>query len=75
MFYRDANPVVIKELEAMGKLFAKGNITHRVAHCPRSGVPLIYKAQNSWFIDIQSMKEKLLTRNEEINRFPAHFKE
>ncbi len=32
------------------------------------------KAQASWFIDIQSQKEKLLQANEQINWFPAHLK-
>ncbi|NCQ81898.1 class I tRNA ligase family protein [bacterium] len=45
-----------------------------MAFCPRSGVPLVYKAQDSWFIDIQSLKPKLLEKNKEINRYPEHFK-
>jgi len=45
-----------------------------VAFCPRSGVPLIYKAQKSWFIDIASNKEKLLRENEKIYWFPEHLK-
>ena len=32
------------------------------------------KAQSSWFIDIQSQKEKLLTANDQINWFPEHLK-
>ena len=62
------------KLEETGLLFKKESITHRVAFCPRTGVPLVYKAQNSWFIDIQSQKEKLLAENENINRYPGHFK-
>ena len=57
MFYRDANPVVIQQLHDMGKLFKKESITHRVAFCPRSGTPLVYKAQDSWFIDINGPQE------------------
>jgi isoleucyl-tRNA synthetase len=37
-------------------------------------VPLVYKAQDSWFIDIQSIKPRLLSANEQINRYPDHFK-
>ncbi len=32
------------------------------------------KAQASWFIDIQSQKDKLLEANEQINWFPEHLK-
>lgn len=42
--------------------------------CPRTNTPLIYKTQDSWFIDIQSQKEKLYKNNEQINRTPAHIK-
>jgi isoleucyl-tRNA synthetase len=51
-------------------LFQKASITHRVAFCPRTGVPLVYKAQDSWFINIQSIKKDLIAANEEINRYP-----
>jgi len=37
-------------------------------------VPLVYKAQDSWFVDIQAIKPKLLARNEDINWYPEHFK-
>ena len=83
IFYRDANPIIIQELHDMGKLFHKASITHRVAFCPRSGTPLVYKAQDSWFIDIngpqdifwgKSLKERCIEENEKINRYPAHNK-
>ena len=73
-FYRDANPNVIEKLQVMGRLFAKGSITHRVAFCPRSNTPLVYKAQDSWFINIQKLKPRLIEKNEEINWYPSHFK-
>jgi isoleucyl-tRNA synthetase len=33
------------------------------------------KAQKSWFIDIQSQKDKLIEANEQINWFPEYLKE
>lgn len=83
LFYRDANITIIQELHDMGRLFHKASITHRVAFCPRSGTPLVYKAQDSWFIDIngpqeifggKSLKEKCIEANESINRYPEHNK-
>ena len=50
-------------------------MTHRIPFCPRSGTPLVQKAQKSWFIDIQSQKEKLIEANEQINWFPEYLKE
>jgi len=75
VFYRDANEPICAELKEKWLLFDKWSITHRVAFCPRSNTPLIFKAQDSRFIDIQQLKPKLLKANEEINRYPAHFKD
>ena len=42
--------------------------------CPRTQTPLIYKTQDSWFIDINSVKPQLLAQNENINRVPNSVK-
>lgn len=42
--------------------------------CPRTGTPLIYKVQDSWFINIQSLKDRLIEENEGINWSPEHLK-
>jgi isoleucyl-tRNA synthetase len=54
----------MNRLKEKGLLFKKENITHRVAMCPRTATPLIYKVQDSWFIDIQNLKDKLIEENE-----------
>jgi len=74
MHYQDANDVVAEKLKDLGLLFKKESINHRVAMCPRSGTKLIYKAQDSWFINIQEMKDRLLAENEGINWQPNHLK-
>ncbi len=74
MHYQDANDVVAEKLKELGLLFKKESINHRVAMCPRSGTKLIYKAQDSWFINIQEMKDRLLAENEGINWQPNHLK-
>ncbi|MDA9129002.1 class I tRNA ligase family protein [Candidatus Gracilibacteria bacterium] len=74
MHYQDANDVVSEKLKELGLLFKKESINHRVAMCPRSGTKLIYKAQDSWFINIQEMKDRLLAENEGINWQPKHLK-
>ncbi|MBP8016717.1 isoleucine--tRNA ligase [Candidatus Gracilibacteria bacterium] len=74
IYCKDANSVIIEKLKEMDKLFAKESITHRVAICPRTGIPLIYKVQDSWFLNIQDMKKDLLNNNEHIYWFPAHLK-
>lgn len=74
IYFRDANPIITDKLKEIHKLFNKESITHRVAMCPRTWVPLIYKTQDSWFLDIQKLKPKLIEKNEEIYWFPDHLK-
>lgn len=70
-----ANKINIERMKASGTLFKLEGITHRVPFCPRSWTPLMQKAQDSWFIDIQSQKDKLIEANEQINWFPEYLKE
>jgi isoleucyl-tRNA synthetase len=70
-----ANRINIERMKANNTLFKLEGITHRVPFCPRSGTPLMQKAQKSWFIDIQSQKDKLIEANEQINWFPEYLKE
>ncbi len=72
--YRDANDLIAERLKEKWILFKKESITHRVAMCPRTWTPLIHKAQDSWFIDIQNLKDKLIEENEWINWSPEHLK-
>ncbi len=72
--YLDANKINVERMKENETLFKNESITHRIPFCPRSGTPLMQKAQDSWFIDIQSQKEKLLAANEKINWFPEYLK-
>lgn len=72
--YLDCIDPITERLKSEGTLFKKESITHRVPYCPRSNTPLMQRAQNSWFIDIQRIKTELAEQNEHINWFPDHFK-
>jgi len=75
VYYRDANDIVIDKLKASWLFLKKEQIVHSVAMCPRTNVPLIYKTQDSWFINIQSIKGKLAEHNQDINWVPWHLKD
>ncbi len=72
--YKEANEIIPEKLKELWLLFKKESINHRVAMCPRSWTPLIYKVQDSWFVDIQKLKEKLIKENEGISWYPEHLK-
>jgi isoleucyl-tRNA synthetase len=73
-YIKGAEKAIKEDLDKRGLLFARNNHTHSYPHCYRCGEPLIYNALTSWFIDIQSVKKRMLELNEEVNWVPAHLK-
>ncbi|MCL9971838.1 MAG: class I tRNA ligase family protein [Candidatus Pacebacteria bacterium] len=73
-YIKKAEALIKSDLETRGLLFKKEAHTHSYPHCYRCGTPLIYNAVSSWFINIQSVKEKLLSENEKVTWVPEHLK-
>ncbi|WP_429142764.1 isoleucine--tRNA ligase [Anaerotaenia torta] len=66
----ETNPALIRFLYDSGKAVADGTIEHNYPHCWRCKRPLIYKAMDAWYFNIDKVKERLIERNEEINWVP-----
>ncbi|MFZ0213280.1 MAG: isoleucine--tRNA ligase [Candidatus Acidiferrales bacterium] len=49
----EANPIIIKLLESRGALLAQGKLQHSYPHCWRCHNPVIFRATEQWFIDLQ----------------------
>ena len=71
----DANPVIIKDLKAAGKVVRHETIEHSYPHSWRSGQPLIYMAVPSWFVAVTTFKDRMLELNQQITWSPAHIKD
>lgn len=69
-FVKDADPLVLADLKASGKLFKAPVFEHSYPHCWRCDTPLIYYARESWFIKMTAVKENLLKNNSQINWIP-----
>ena len=70
LFVKKADPEVLKDLEAEGKLFAAPKFEHSYPHCWRCNTPLIYYARESWFIKMTAVKDHLIANNNTINWIP-----
>ncbi|MDO8626174.1 MAG: isoleucine--tRNA ligase [Candidatus Magasanikbacteria bacterium] len=73
-FIKQAEKEIKKYLDEKGFLFAKNQNTHSYPHCWRCDTPLIYNAISAWFINIQTIKPRLIELNEKINWYPEHLK-
>ena len=69
-FVKDADPLVLKDLDAAGLLFDAPKFEHDYPHCWRCDTPLIYYARESWFIKMTDVKDDLIKNNNTINWIP-----
>jgi len=73
-FVKDADPLVLEELEKKNLLFRSETIRHTYPFCWRCESPLLYYAKQTWYIRTTAVKERLILGNEEINWYPEHIK-
>ncbi|MFF0498079.1 isoleucine--tRNA ligase [Nocardia aobensis] len=71
----DANPVIIKDLKAAGKLLRHETIEHSYPHSWRSGQPLIYMAVPSWFVAVTKFRDRMVELNQQITWVPEHIRD
>jgi isoleucyl-tRNA synthetase len=69
---KDADATLIELLVESGKLVHSGRITHSYPFCYRTGTPLIYKAIPTWFVAVESFRERIVELNEEIHWVPEY---
>jgi len=74
IFYKDADGPLINDMTAAGVLFKNEKVTHRFPYHDRCDTLLIQRAQQSWFLDVASLKPRMSELNEKINWVPEHLK-
>ena len=73
-YFKGAEKEIKADLEKRGLVFAREQYTHSYPHCWRCDTQLFYNAISAWFINVQKVKKKLISENENINWFPKHLK-
>ncbi len=74
LFVKDADKAIMKRLKDEGRVHTQATCRHRYPFCWRSDTPLIYKAVTTWFVSVESIKDKMLAANEQIHWTPGHLK-
>ncbi len=69
-FVKKADPLVLRDLSAEGKLFSAPAFEHEYPHCWRCDTPLIYYAREAWFIKMTAVRADLLRNNATVNWIP-----
>jgi isoleucyl-tRNA synthetase len=73
-FVKDADPLILDDLQSRGLLLRQEKIRHTYPFCWRCEAPLLYYAKQTWYIRTTAVKERLISGNEEINWYPEYIK-
>jgi len=74
-FVKEVDRDIIRALRDSGKLLVESTIEHSYPFCWRCDSPLIYRAVSTWYVDVESVKDKMLKANAQIWWVPEHIKE
>ncbi len=74
LFFTDANPVIVKDLEERGLLFKAEIYEHTYPFCWRCETPLMYYARKAWFIRMSALRKELQQNNERVQWHPHALK-
>jgi len=74
-YVKDADPDLIEDLRARGRLLRAETFEHAYPHCWRSGDPLIYYATRSWYIATSTLRDELIEANNEVDWHPEHIRD
>ncbi len=74
-FVKDADKLVLKDLEERGLLFAALPYEHSYPFCWRCDTPLLYYAIDTWFIRMSELRDSLVKNNNTVNWMPENIKD
>ncbi len=75
LFVKDADPLILRDLDRDGLLFSAPKFEHEYPFCWRCDTPLIYYAQDTWFIRMSEVRDDLIRNNKTVNWIPANIGE
>lgn len=72
---KESEKPILDYLTEKGLVFNKGKISHPYPYCWRSDTPLIYKVCESWYINVQEIKENMVKNNKGTSWVPSHIRD
>ncbi len=67
----ESNPIILKDMQESGKLFASEEIMHSYPHCWRCKHPIIFRATPQWFCSVDSFKDEACAACDDVRWLPA----
>jgi len=72
MLVFDAEQQIFKDLKEKKSVVKIQSINHQYPHCYRTDTPLIYRTCESFYINVQKIKDRMIELNKEINWIPEN---
>ncbi|WP_369899880.1 isoleucine--tRNA ligase [Bacillus manliponensis] len=73
-FVKECDVEIVRYLAHHNLLYTKEKYEHSYPHCWRCDSPLLYYANESWFIRTTALQEKFLRNNDKVVWHPEHIK-
>ena len=67
----ESNPVILKDMQESGALFASEDIVHSYPHCWRCKGPIIFRATPQWFCSVESFKDEACAACDDVRWVPG----
>ena len=75
MNIKEADKTIIRQLKEQGSLFRQDTIQHSYPFCWRTDTPLIYKAISTWFVNVEAIKDRMVSHNQTVHWVPTHIRD
>ncbi len=72
MYVKDADKVLTTMMKERGLILKHEQIRHSYPFCWRTGTPLIYKAIPTWFVNVESFRDRMIEHNKTIHWVPTY---
>ncbi|MDD4281184.1 MAG: isoleucine--tRNA ligase [Candidatus Methanofastidiosa archaeon] len=70
MYIKDADPLIIRDLQDKGLMVKASTITHKYPFCWRCKSPLLFKSTEQWYLDITRIKDQIIEKNKAVRWVP-----
>ena len=72
---KEADKPILSKLKTEGKVFDLKYEYHEYPFCWRSNTPLIYRSVPCWFMNVESLKDKIIVNNNQTAWVPNHLRD
>ncbi|MBC8257925.1 MAG: isoleucine--tRNA ligase [SAR324 cluster bacterium] len=72
---KEADKSIMQRLKEENKMFRHETLQHSYPFCWRTDTPLIYKPISTWFVDVESIKDRMVAHNKTVHWVPGHIRE